>query len=345
MRSEGLELSSAGNIAGSSDGAFYGVLYNNNGGNYSGLAQLAPGPVRVLIKSTDTIPGGSFGWVQNIADVTPAGVLLACDLSLKDAYNTWLSLWNGKALTPLAQLSGWSGLLSGALLPSGAVATAQLNGDKSLPLRSFTADSDPAVLLAAGQTFPEPTPAGIDWHYSGRGGSDTVLTARGAADVLVRTGDALQSVGGLGSTLPNGKMALWVGAAAANQAGDLVFTAGFANGSGIFRYRANVFETLADTLTTGAGPNGSTLSWADSYRGRYIAMNNHGDAVAIAAYNSLRRIRLLRFRRAADDRTAERLRARRSLQQFSERRDRRQRPRDVHSVYSRWRGGSLFLGR
>jgi hypothetical protein len=278
-----------GTIVGGTDGKFYCSFYGNG---FSGLAQLAPGPVKSLIRSGDTIPGGNFGWAGFVADAGPAGVLFETDLSLPPNYNSWMSIWDGTSLKPQKLLAGGGGLLAGAMLPSGAaIATAILSDDASLaPLRSFTAGSDPVVLEPAGQPLSEPVPASIDWRYASRGGMGTAFPVRGAGDAVMKTGDSPQTVVSVGSPLPNKTIATWVGAVMANESGDTLFSASFANGSGIFRTRGGSIETLADNLTLNHGPSSITFNWVDTWRGRYLALNNRGDAVAIVTYNSAKRL-------------------------------------------------------
>jgi hypothetical protein len=284
-----LMTTNLGSVAGGSDGTFYATVY---GPSYSGLAQMAPGPPKILVKSNDAVPGGKFGWLQNLADAGPGGVLLATDLSLK-TYSTWLSLWNGNSLVPLSQMDGYAALVTGAIVPSGSgIATVQLSGETNLSLRGFTAGSDPVLLAPAAQPLSTRVPPSIDWHYASRGGSDTAIVFRGAGDAIVKLSTTPQTLAAVGSPLPDGKLALWIGGAMANESGDVLFSAGYSNGSGIFRYRAGVLETLVDTTMTGAGPNGTTLNWVDSYRGRYLALSNHGDAAVIAAFNNAKRVTL-----------------------------------------------------
>jgi hypothetical protein len=279
-----------GTVVGASDGTFYAAIYTGNGTNYSGLAQLAPGPIKVLIKTSDPVPGGTFGWIQNLADAGPGGIFLSCDLSLKN-YNTWVALWNSSGLTPVAQVAGWSGLLTGAILPSGAgVGTAQLPDDTSLVVRTFTAGSDPAVVPATTQAFTDNVPGAIDWHYATRGGSTANLPVRAEGDAIFKFGDSAQALMTVGSKLPNGRMALWIGGAVSNQNGDALFSAGFYNGSGIYRYHAGALDTLVDSTTLNTGPSGISFNWVDSYRGRYLSLNNKGNAAVIASYNNARRV-------------------------------------------------------
>lgn len=280
-------------IAGGSDGKFYATFTTGNGTSYSGLAQLAPGPFQILVKTNDAAAGGSFGWAQTLADAGPAGVLLTDDLTINNSYGTWLALWSGGTLTPLAKVAGWNAMLAGALPASGApVVSAALSGDTGLPLRSFSAGSSPVVLQPAGQPLPVPAPGGIDWHYASHGGSDSAIPARGAADALLNVGGSAQTIAPAGGTLPNGQLLLQMGAVAANESGDLLFTASFANGNGIFRYHAGgTWDTLADTSVPGKGaPAGMNFNWAGTYRGRYVALNDSGNAAVIAYYNNVNRV-------------------------------------------------------
>ncbi|HLH16647.1 MAG TPA: Ig-like domain-containing protein [Bryobacteraceae bacterium] len=280
-------------IAGGSDGKFYATFTTSNGTNYSGLAQLAPGPFQILVKSGDPAGGGSFGWAQTLADAGPAGVLLTDDLNINNSYGTWLALWNGGTLTPLTKVAGWNSMLAGALPASGApVVSVELSGDTNLPLRSFAPGASPAVLQPAGQPLPVPVPGSIDWHYASHGGSDSAFPVRAAADALLNVGGSVQTIAPAGGTLPNGQLALQIGAVAANESGDLVFSAGFANGNGIFRYHAGgTFDTIADTSVPGKGaPGGMNFNWAGTWRGRYVALNDSGAAAVIGNYNSVNRI-------------------------------------------------------
>ena len=276
-----------GAFASTSDGAFYASAY---GPGFSGLVKLAPGGARAQIWSKDPVTGGTFGWVQAVADAGPAGVLLAADLSI-GLYHTSLAIWDGTKLTEYTHIAGYAALLSGALFSSGtALATVALNGDISLPLRTFANDGSSNVVLAAGAAFPQPAPPGIDWHYAPRGGGASSIPLRAEGDVVLNVAATAQPLVSLGSALPNGNQALWIGGAIGNESGDLVFTAGYPNGSGLFRYRAGVLDTVIDTTMTGKGPNGTTLNWVNSYRGRHLAMNKRGDSVVFAGFNNANRV-------------------------------------------------------
>lgn len=275
------------NFAATPDGTFYAGAY---GTGFSGLVKLAPGGVTGLIWSNDPVTGGRFGWLQGLADAGPAGVLMAADLSI-GPYHTGLALWSGNTLTEYSPIAGFAGLLAGALLPSGtAVATLAMNADTGLPLRSFGSDGAVTVLMPAGSAFPQPVPPAIDWHYASRGGSGAGIPFRGEGDIVLDIGSGVKTVAAIGSALPNGTQALWVGGAIANQSGDLLFTAGFASGSGLFRYRGGTLDTIVDTTMTGKGPNGTTLNWVNSYRGRHIAMNKRGDAAMFGGFNTVNQV-------------------------------------------------------
>jgi hypothetical protein len=276
-----------GNFAATGDGTFYAGAYSNG---YSGLVKLAPGGVRAQFWSGDPVPGGNFGWVQAVADAGPAGVLLATDLSV-GPYHTSLAVWDGTKLTEYSHIVSYAALVGGALFPSGtALATVALTGDTSLPLRTFASDGSSNVVLAAGAPFPQTAPPGIDWHYAPRGGGAGSIPLRAEGDVVLNVGATVQPLASVGSMLPDGNLALWIGGAVGNESGDLLFTAGYSNGSGIFRYRAGALDTLIDTTMTGKGPNGTTLNWVNSYRGRYLAMNKRGDAAVIANFNNATRL-------------------------------------------------------
>jgi hypothetical protein len=152
-------------------------------------------------------------------------------------------------------------------------------------LRSLPQQQDARIVLAAGAGFPVPAPAGIDWHYASRGGGAAVLPVHAAGEAIVVVDSGVRTLAVLGAPLPNGKIAIWIGAAMANTAGDIVFTAGYATGSALFRYRSGVLETVQDTAVTGA-TSLANVSWFNSYRGRYLAINNRGDTVHVSQFNS-----------------------------------------------------------
>jgi hypothetical protein len=275
------------NFAATPDGTFYAGAY---GGNFSGLVRLAPDAVTGLVWTNDPVKGGKFGWLQGLADAGPAGVLMAADLSI-GPYHTGLALWNGNTLTEYCPIAGYAGMLAGALFSSGtAVATVSMNADTSLPLRTFGSDGTVSVLMPADAALPQPVPAAIDWHYASRGGSFTSIPFRGEGDIVLSIGAGVKTVAAIGSALPNGKQALWVGGALANQSGDLLFTAGYANGSGLFRYSGGTLETIIDTTMAGKGPSGTTLSWVNNYRGRHLAINQRGDAAAFCGFNNANQV-------------------------------------------------------
>src|SRR6185369_1120565 len=111
---------------------------------------------------------------------------------------------------------------------------------------------DARLVLAAGANFPIPAPAGVDWHYPPRGAGATSLAMHAAGEAIVQVDSGVRTLAVLGAPLPNGKVATWIGAAIANTAGDIVFTAGYPTGSALFRYRAGALETLQDTAVSSA---------------------------------------------------------------------------------------------
>ena len=286
----GSNTNNIGNITGSSDGTFYSGVY---GSNYSALAQIAPGTPKFLLKSGTVVSGGAVsngtsGWIQNIADASPAGVLMVCDITTS-TFDRWLAVWSGGSLTAFGKTDSYGSMLAGSISSSGAVtATVQMSGDTTLPLRSFSVGNTPSVVLPAGKAFPQPVPVGIDWNYAARGATDSALLARGESDTVLSISSARQTVAAVGSPLPNGHLALTVGAVNANQSGDVLFTASFDTGSGLFRYHAssNKLETLADNST--AGPPGTNFTSANSWQNRYSALNSRGDAAAIVWNNANR---------------------------------------------------------
>ena len=268
---------------GSDDGTFYTRV---NGTNLEMLAQIAPGPTTRLIVNTNPVPGGTLGWIGSIVDAASGGVLMEADLNT-NPYHSAVAVWNGKVLTEFAPLAGWGALMAGAMLSNGtAVVSGLLKGDTAItPLRAVSSSAASAVLIPAGTALAQTVPAAVDWHYGPRGGGPSGIVFRGAGDAIVSVASTVQVLASVGSTLPNGQVALWIGAAMGNQSGDLVFTAGYSTGNVVVRYRGGKLETLIDTAVTGAGPGLSTLSWANNYRGRYLAMNSRGDVAAASGYN------------------------------------------------------------
>jgi Bacterial Ig-like domain (group 2) len=269
---------------GGADGSFYARV---NGPNFEALVQLVPAPAKALLLTQDTTTAGKVGWIHSVTDASTGGVLLVGDLATAN-YHTGILVWKNSALTEYSSAAGWNSMISGAMLSNGtAVVSAMLSDDNSAPaLRSLTTGGAPATILSAGALFPQSAPAGIDWHYAARGGSSSALIARGLGDAIMKIDNSVQMLVGLGSTLPNGKPAVWIGGAIANQSGDILFTAGYPTGSALFRYRAGKLETVADTAVTGTGPDGTSLSYFNNYRGRFLAMNNRGDSVAVSGYTN-----------------------------------------------------------
>jgi hypothetical protein len=101
---------------------------------------------------------------------------------------------------------------------------------------------------------------------------------RAAGEAVVAVDNAVHTLATVGTPLPNGKVATWIGGAISDTAGDMVFTAGYSTGSQLLRYRAGQLETLQDTADTGI-TGLLSVSYFNSYRGRYLAANNRGDVV------------------------------------------------------------------
>ena len=264
------------------DGTFYARV---NGSGFTSLVQFAPGPLKRLIGSADVIPGGKVGWIQNVTDAGAAGVLLVADFNLA-TYHTSIAAWTGSALVEYTPVAGWGSMISGAILPNGtALVSAVLSGDTTSPaLRTVSSGGVISVALASGLAFPQPVPAGVDWHYASRGGSASAIPFRGAGDVILNVGTSFGMLASVGAPLPNGQTAVSIGAAMANQSGDLVFSAGYPTGSAIFRYRGGKLDTLIDTAVAHTGPQGRSFNYANTYRGRYLAMNDRGDVAAASGY-------------------------------------------------------------
>jgi hypothetical protein len=143
------------------------------------------------------------------------------------------------------------------------------------------------VILAAGASLGQPAPAGVDWHYASRGGSAALLPVRAAGEAIVTVAadGTVHTLAAIGAPLPNTQVATWIGAATSNSVGDLVFTAGYSTGSSLLRYRGGQLETLQDTGGTGVTALYS-VSYFNSYRGRYLAANNRGDVLHISGYQN-----------------------------------------------------------
>jgi hypothetical protein len=263
--------------AASAAGLFY-ARANLNG--FSALVQLGSFGLKTLLISNDAIAGGQLGWIQSVTDVSAAGVLLVTDFNFPGNYHTSVALWKDNSVTELVPLAGWASVVSGALLSDGVpLLSAVLKADAKIPgLRAFPPQVDPRVLLASGASLPQPAPAGIDWHYASRGGSATLLPVRAAGEAVVAVDNAVHTLATVGTPLPNGKVATWIGGAISDTAGDMVFTAGYSTGSQLLRYRAGQLETLQDTADTGI-TGLLSVSYFNSYRGRYLAANNRGDVV------------------------------------------------------------------
>jgi hypothetical protein len=264
------------------DGTFYARV---NGSGFTSLVQFAPGPLKRLIGSADVIPGGKVGWIQNVTDAGGGGVLVVADFNTA-SYHTSIAAWTGSALVEYTPVVGWASMISGAILPNGtALVSAVLPGDAASPsLRTVTSGGVVSVALDSGIAFPQPVPAGVDWHYASRGGSGAAIPFRGAGDAILNVGASVSTLAAVGITLPNSQKAVSIGAAIANQSGDLVFSAQYPTGSAIFRYRGGKLDTLIDTAVAHTGPQGRSLNYANNYRGRYLAMNDRGDVAAASGY-------------------------------------------------------------
>jgi hypothetical protein len=264
-----------------------GLFYARaNGNSYEALVQLGASGLKTLLVTGDDVAIGKLGWIHSVTDASAAGVLLACDLNVPGNYHTAAGLWKDNVTTEIAPLAGWGSIVAGALPSDGVpLVSAVLKTDTKIPgLRALPPQSDPRLILASGSSFPQPAPAGIDWHYPSRGGSATVLPVRAAGEAVVAVDTTVHTVAVTGAPLPNGKAATWIGAAISNTAGDMVFTAGYSTGSALFRYRGGQLETLLDTSVTSIAPL-SSVAWFNSYRGRYLAANNRGDVVHVSGFS------------------------------------------------------------
>jgi Bacterial Ig-like domain (group 2) len=269
-------------LVGSAAGLFY-ARANLNG--YVALVQLGAFGLKTLLMNGDDVTGGKVGWIQSLTDAGTAGVLFAIDFNFPNNYHTGAALWKDNVTTEIVPLAGWGSVVSGALPSDGVpVLSAVLKTDAKIPgLRALPPQSDPRVLLASGSSLPQPAPAGIDWHYPSRGGSASLLPIHAAGEAVVAVDSAVHTLAVIGAPLPNGKVATWIGGAISNTAGDIVFTAGYSTGGELIRYRGGQLETLQDTANTGITALDS-VSYFNSYRGRYLATNNRGDVVHVSGY-------------------------------------------------------------
>jgi hypothetical protein len=266
-------------------GVFYARVNTNA---FLVLVQIDGSGLKPLIATGDSAGPGTLGWIHYVSDAGTAGLLLAVDLNVPNNYHSAAALWTNGSLTELAAIDGWASLLAGALPSDGTpIVSVQLKGESKLAgLRTLPSSGSPRTILAGESVFSQPIPAGVNWHYASRGGTAAVMPMRAAGDAIVSVDSAVHALATTGSPLPNGKMAVWIGAAMSNTAGDVVFTATYSNGSGIFRYRGGQGETLVDTNSTGLSAL-STPSWVNTwYAGRYLATNNHGDVLHVSSYQN-----------------------------------------------------------
>ena len=216
--------------------------------------------------------------VQAVTDAGPAGVLIVDDLAVGQ-YHTSVCVWDGKQLNEYVPVDGYGSMITGAMLANGtALVYASLDGLNAIAgLRSISANGAGAMTLASGTPFPQPVPAGIDWHYASRGGTATAIPNRAAADAVIIAGDSVQLLAALGTQFAKGKNITWIGGAIANESGDILITVGYPTGNALLRYHAGKLDVPLDSGIQGTGPSGTNVSWMRSDRGRYMAMNNRGD--------------------------------------------------------------------
>ncbi len=268
------------NPAAGAGGAFY-ARANLNG--FSALVQLGSFGLKTLLVSSDSITGGQarLGSIRHRCRC--GGRPARCRLQFTRQLPHRQRSLEGQCPHRIGPAAGWASVVSGALPSDGVpLLSAVLKTDAKIPgLRAFPPQTDPRVLLASGSSLPQPAPAGIDWHYPSRGGSATLLPVHAAGEAVVAVDNAVHTLAAVGAPLPNGKVATWIGGAISNTAGDIVFTAGYSTGSQLLRYRAGQLETLQDTADTGITALLS-VSYFNSYRGRYLAANNRGDVVHIS---------------------------------------------------------------
>jgi hypothetical protein len=276
--------------AGTADGNFY---VRANGNNFEALVQLTATGVNPLLVTGDNVPGGTLAWIHGVDDATGGSILFRGDFSV-GPYHTSLAAWESSgAVVEYSQIPGWGASISSAMTAGGTVFfSGLLNGETKVPgLRSIAGrNGTPAMVLATGANFPQPAPAGMDWRFNPIGGSATAIPAKSAGDSIITIDSSTRTLASIGDLLPNGKTAMWIGGGIANESGDILFTAGYPTGSGLFRYRAGKLDTLQDTGVTGTGPAGSSVSWFNSGRWRFLAMNNKGDAVSVSGYGSVTEI-------------------------------------------------------
>ena len=270
---------------GSADGTFFARV---NGNGFEALVQAAPGALKPLMLTTDSIPGGTLGWIHSLTDANSGGVLFAGDFNTNGTYHTGMAVWKAYATAESSLLAGYGAIMTGALLTNGAAAvSAALPTDTNVPpLRSIAKGGNVSVILASAVPFPQSAPPGVDWHFSSRGESGSSGCFRGAGESIVTVDSSIHSLMQIGSPLPNSKLATWLGTTMADELGNCVFTAGYPTGSVLMRYRAGKMELLQDSSVAKTGPGGSSVTYFFNGRGRYLALSNRGDAVNISQYNS-----------------------------------------------------------
>ena len=271
---------------GSASGVFY---TRGNGVGYEALVQVGSFGLKTLLVANGDVSVARMSWIHSVTDASSAGVLFAADFNIPGNFHRSAGVWNNGVITEAAPLEGWAAVIAGALPSDGVpLVSALLQNETKVPgLRSLPPQQDPRVILETGSAFPQPAPAGIDWHYPSRGGAAALLPVRAAGEavVTVDSAGAVNTIAIVGAPLPNGKVATSIGGAISNTAGDIVFTANYSTGSALFRYRAGRLETLADNSVSGLNPL-ATPSWVNTYRGRYLAANNRGDVAHLSQYQN-----------------------------------------------------------
>lgn len=263
-----------------------GVFYSRASGNgFTTLLRLGAAPPSLLAVSGTSSNGVGLNWFHTIHDARDGKILVSCDLQIDNKAATHLAVFNGTAPTSLTPLPAWNSTVSAALLPGGAVVANLLtNPSDGFQLRSFQ-NGSAATVLAGGAPLPVNIPSAVDWRYLTRGAAGPTALLRGAGDSLVRAGTSgLVPLVTTGTPLPGGDLAIWIGGMWANRGGDVLFTSGYRGGSGLYLLRNGKIERLVDTTGSVKGPGNRNLSYIDSYRGRYLAVNNRGDAATVAYF-------------------------------------------------------------
>ena len=272
----------------SNDGKFYTRFYGNG---YVAIAEIAPAAPRMISSSGATLGGTPISWVHFLLDARDGAIAASMDLTLSGSTATQLALVNDTTIKPLTKLQAYNGVLQAAVTESGnVVANVLASGEDNYRVQMFGAGGNNPV-FTKGDALPINVPLGLDWRYLPKATNGSALTTRSAGDAVVKaTTGAPQTMIGMGTKLPNNEIATWIGGVASNRNGDILFSAGYRSGSGFFYLSGGKMTTIIDTLGTVKGPGVRVMSYTPAHRGRYLAVNNKGEAVFMANFGGTNQI-------------------------------------------------------